>query len=236
MINYANLFIKTESNNYIRLALDHSGNPRQYIILETPEAKRYAGYTMMNRDIDLVLEAIDQLLDAKQPILIQQSLFFFAVITYAKSYVSNEANRPKLEATEVFKNAEQTLKEEHKHIMDLRNGYVAHAGAELDRAAVVATVVDFGIAVGFDVRCQLSQPFNMSPKLGDFKSLSKFVKSAITIKLERSLRQVMEYAIVLEEEEFEKLVNTPDKDKLYKLVESKTDAPLETKRFEFEKV
>jgi len=225
MIQYSNLFTKTEKQEYIRLALDQHGNARQFILLETPEAKRYAGFTMMVRDIDLVLQAINQVSDSKHPIIIQQSLFFFAVVTYAKSFASNESNRPKLEPGDIFKNADASLKDEHDHIMRLRNGYVAHAGAELDRCLVVGTVVDISFAIGFDVGCQLSQPINMTPKLADFQKLCEFVKSAVAIKVERSLNQVMEYATKLEEEEFEKVVRTPVKDNLYKLVKSDKELP-----------
>ena len=236
MIQYSNLFTKTEKQEYVRLALDQHGSARQYILLETPEAKRYAGFTMMVRDIDLVIQAIGQLADSKLPVILQQSLFFFAVVTYAKSFASNESGRPKLESSDIFKDADTLLKEEHDHVMRLRNGYVAHAGAELDRCLVVGTVVDMGFAVGFDINCQLSQPFNMTPKLADFQKLCEFVKTIVSIKVDRSLNQVMEYATNLNEEAFEKVVKTPARDELYKLVASENSLKEGVQNFEFVKI
>lgn len=220
MNSYDNLFAKTNRHGYIGLSLDHNRKPRQFILLETSAARRYAGFIMMKRDLDRVLDAIKRLFEITNPIIIQQSLFFFAIVTYAKCFTSNQAKRPSLDAKDIFKKADVVLKKEHDHIIGLRNGYVAHAGDELDRCAVVATVVDIGIGVGFDVNCQLSQPINMTPKLGDFQALCEFVIQALEVKIDRSFKQVMDYVVQIEEEEFNEIVITPNEAELYKLVAS----------------
>jgi len=58
--------------------------------------------------------------------LLIQSLFTTIIITYAK-WFSSSKNKPKLEPTDIFKNAKK-LTRVHQQVMDYRNSYFAHSG------------------------------------------------------------------------------------------------------------
>jgi hypothetical protein len=56
------------------------------------------------------------------------------------------------------------------------------------------------------------------------------------LKVDRALNQVMEYAMKLEDEEFERIVITPAKDNFYKLIETEKESPDSIQNFIFVKV
>ncbi|WPV01650.1 hypothetical protein SNE26_07670 [Mucilaginibacter sp. cycad4] len=158
---------------------------------------------MMNKDIDLLLESIKEMEDLGHSSIIQQSLMFFSVITYAKLYASNEGGRSKLDYNDVFKSAPQSLKDEHARMIDLRNGYIAHAGSDFDLGHVVGTVVG---TIGIDLHCQMSHVMTMTPNLEDFRSLCLYVQEQVKKKIEKASARVQAYLSNLKREEIANLL------------------------------
>ena len=185
------IFVKF-GDNYIKVQPDKSGNPEKFIIIDTPVSKRYAGFLMMVRDLDLVIKAIEELKN-NEVSLIQQSLLFFAITSYAKCFIKNEGNRPSLQANKIFKNAPIELKEEHDRILTMRNAYVAHAGNELDKCFVTGSLNSIqGFPYFTGIYAQLQHAINMTPKLNDFLSLSAYVKNICCEKADDAYLKLQE--------------------------------------------
>lgn len=221
MIGYNNLFAKTTDGKMIRLSLNEHGFIRNFMLIETAEAKRFAGFTLIKKDLDLVLESIEQMASYEYKLIVQQSLMFFSIVTYAKCFTQNEGARPSLNFDDVFKGAEQKLIGEHERIMNLRNGYIAHAGNEFDRCNIVGTVVASGwVNLGIDINCQLSHVVTMTPKLEEFKNLCLYIQEAVKKKSDKAFQRVTENTSNLEDDEINNLLYKIDRDELYKMVES----------------
>lgn len=234
MINYNNLFIKNDKGIMIRLSVNEEGLIRAFMFINTPEAKRFAGFTLMNKDIDLVLDAIEQMGNYNNSLIIQQSVMFFAVATYCKCFTKNNGTRPSLDYNDIFKDCDQVLKDEHHKIVNLRNGYVAHAGDEFDHCMVVGTLVTSGdTAVAVDINCQLSHAVTMPPNLNNFKDLCFYLKKQIKVKADKVSEKVMENTTNLEAEEIEKLLYQFDENEVYKMVESAEASPMGSVRYDF---
>ena len=234
MISYSNLFVKANNGKWIRLSLNEHELIRPFMLIDTPEAKRFAGFILMNKDIDLVLEAIDQMANYENSLIIQQSLMFFAVVTYAKCFTTNDGSRPSLDVNYIFKESDQVLKEEHDRIINLRNSYVAHAGNEFDHCTVVGTIVASGnTAIGIDINCQLAHAVNMPFKLDDFKNLCLHLKKEIKLKCDKVFGKVMENTSNLEAVEIQKQLFDFDSNEVYKMVESDEASPAGSKRYDF---
>lgn len=236
MINYNNLFVKANNGKWIRLSLNEHKFIRPFMFIDTPEAKRFAGFALMNKDIDLVLEAIDEMGNYDNSLIIQQSLMFFAIVTYAKCFTTNNGTRPSLDFNNIFKEAQQSLKEEHAQIINLRNGYVAHAGDEFDHCTVIGTIIATGDrATGIDVNCQLSHAVNMPLKLDDFRNLCLFLKNGIKLKSDKVFHKVMDDTSNLEAAEIKKRLFDFDSNEVYKMVQSKETLQSAFKRYNFVK-
>lgn len=203
-IDYVNLFAKLADGRMIRLSLNEHKRIRKFVLLDTAEAKRFAGLSLMNKDIDLLLEAIDEMKNLTHSPIIQQSLMFFAVITYGKLFTSNESGRPKLDFNDIFRHASESLKEEHVRITHMRNGYIAHAGSDFDQGHVVGTVVG---GIGFDLHCQMSHVMTITPTLDAFTSLCLYVQAEVKKKTEKALQKVQAYLSNLNENEIENLLD-----------------------------
>ena len=236
MINYNNLFAKIDKGKMIRLSLNEHEFIRDFMLIETPEAKRFAGFLSMNKDLDLVLDSINQMTSYEHSLIIQQSLMFFAIVTYAKCFTSNDGTRPSLDFNNIFRDADQSLKNEHNRIINLRNGYIAHAGDEFDHCHIVGTVVASGsTTLGIDINCQLSHVVTMTPKLNDFKDLCLHVQKEIKLKSDKAFQKVFENTGNLEDSEIENLTYKFDKDELYAMVESEDATPSGSVRYGFVK-
>ncbi|MBC7399952.1 MAG: hypothetical protein H7289_08400 [Mucilaginibacter sp.] len=237
MINYNNLYVKIENDSFVRLSTDDTGKLRDFLILKTPLTKRYAGYVTMTRDIEQVREAINHLRNQENPTLIQQSILFFSIVTYGKLFTSNQGNRPMLNFDDIFKTSDPKLSEEHNRIMNLRHEYVAHAGAEYDQCLVSGTIVKQGNAIkGIDVNSQLMHVVNMTPKLDDFLLLCNFIQEKIAIKSAKVWSHLQNECCSLSPKEIKKMAITPDKTRLYKMIENGEITPNGAKQYDFVKV
>lgn len=204
---------------FLKVALDEHGQPRNFIILNNPESKRYASYIMMKRDLDITIEAIEMLSDEKRLPILQQSLLFLAVTTYGKCFVENKGERPKLIANKFFKDADPKLKEEHERIMSLRHDYVAHAGTQFDKCVVTGTLMTLhSVVVAVDVNSQLLHTINMPPKLNDFEQLCKFVLKVVIAKSERALNRIREIFWNMDQAAYNQFkIIKPDPNKLHSM-------------------
>ena len=237
MIKYDNVFIKVDNDTYLRLSLDEYGIARKFIIIDTPEAKRFAGFMMMSRDIDLVIEAINQLEDPKQPIIVQQSLLFFVIIAYSKCFTINNGNRPSLNFTDIFKDTHNHFVNEHNKIMNMRNGYVAHAGSGFDKCIITGTIVESrGTIIGIDVNSQFTYAVNIPTKLSDFKDLCLFLKDKIKIKSDKVWNKITDHTSNLTGSDLVKIMIKPNISELYRMAETGEPSPDGSKHYDFIKL
>lgn len=116
-----------------------NGKPLRVIILKSKKAEVYASYSLINKDLDLVIEALSALKKDDSEI-IKQSITFFAIINYAKCFVSNTGGRTRLNSKALFKDADDIIKVAHEANINLRMDYVAHAGKDFEKCAITATL------------------------------------------------------------------------------------------------
>lgn len=218
-IDKENTYYKNESGDFIKLLIDENGIPKDFISFKTKLAKQYGGYIMIKKDINLVIEAINALHDVRQPMIIQQSLLFYSIVTYGKCFIKNDGNRPSLEYKDIFKDADKEYVDEHIRIMDIRNDYVAHAGSKFDKCHVIGTIYPIGI----DINSQLSYMINMPPKLEDFKRLCEYLLSLLEIKIQNALRGIFTSLQSLDLGELNKLITKPSAENMYCQVEDKSE-------------
>jgi len=234
MTDKDNLHIKIESEGFIRASLDQNGKPRKFIIIKTPESKRFESYVMINRDLDLVIEAIGDLKLINKPI-IQQSLLFFSIVTYAKTFTSNNGTRSTLNFDDIFKGATEEVKNEHNRIMDLRNGYVAHAGSLYDNCLTIGTIFELNnTIIGIDVNSKLTHAVNMPPKLNDFALLCSYVKDKVLIKVSKSQKKLFDYVSNLEGNELFGMIIMPTEANMYTMIEVENNSSSGYKKYSYE--
>ncbi|MDB5286201.1 MAG: hypothetical protein JWR05_1150 [Mucilaginibacter sp.] len=201
-------FIITKDGDYLQPEYDENGNPRRVILLKSNKAKIYAAYILINKDLDLVLSALSSL-NESDPLIIQQSISFFAIINYAKCFVRNNGRGTSLNTETVFKHADILIKNTHKNNIDLRMDYVAHAGNLFEKCAVTATLyynnseVDsstdlYGLRIGANLLYLKALDDN---SVVDFVSLCNFVKAHVETRLKALENQLQEETWELGENE-----------------------------------
>ena len=212
-------YTKIDGVGFLKLGFDEKGAPREITILNTEASKRFAGFTMMVRDLDLAANAIYLLKNERQSTILQQSLLFLAVSMYAKCFTKNDGHRPSLNFNDIFKKADQCFIEEHTRIMTIRHEYIAHAGGEFDKCIVTGTIMRLDtIVAGIDVNSQLMHTVNMPPKLQEFAGLCSFVKQKVEIKAAHAFDKIRQSIAEMDQSEFNKLkMIKPDPNQIYKM-------------------
>lgn len=131
-------FIKSGDMEYSPLRIDKTGRPCRFMLLNSPLAKKYTAYSLIQNDIKLIKGALLELENVNAGLITWQSLTFFIIITYGKCFVSNSGRGTYLIDDKVFKNAPVEILAEHHKMIDLRMGHVAHAGSDNERCYVTA--------------------------------------------------------------------------------------------------
>ena len=105
----------------------------QYPVVETtgPIAARYAGISAARMDMESSRGFFLKFLqipfnDSSHEI--HNALWIAGVVTYAKSYVTSDARKFKLNEGEIFKGMLKKYSEDHKKLLELRHEHFAHAG------------------------------------------------------------------------------------------------------------
>ncbi len=96
-------------------------------IIKSHKAKQYSDWKFLSKDIDTAFQCVQKIktLPEDEYALIEQSLSFYAVVTYGKCFTKAEKRRS-LELRKALKYCDDNLKDLHSIIMDLRHKYVAH--------------------------------------------------------------------------------------------------------------
>lgn len=115
----------------IRWVFVKDGVPCPFALVDTPRAKRVNGLLLIRKDLDFSEIALTSLIvqpKTDETLIIRQSLWFAAVVSYAKCFVGAEGRGTKLERDDVFRGDVERLREIHEWIMRLRHTYIVHAG------------------------------------------------------------------------------------------------------------
>ena len=102
-----------------------------YLSLRGPIYDRLSGYHLMRKDLQFAENALNQLREQEQigaKPLIMQSLWFAAIVAYAKCFTSAKGRKIKLEDKDVFKGVTKALSDTHKEMLHQRHEYISHAG------------------------------------------------------------------------------------------------------------
>ena len=206
-------YIKLENGAFLRISIDEKGNPRRFIEFKTQHAKQYAAYILINKDLDLIIEALSQLKSGKNIPIINQSLSFFSIITYSKCFTANTGRGTSLNFNEVFKIADEELRAEHNRILNLRNDYVAHAGSDFEKCAVTGTI--FMEEGGMHLEGNLSYVTNIGGNTDTFFKLCEYVKIHVESKINVFQKKIFEYFQSLTFEEIMVKTSLPEIDQFY---------------------
>jgi len=218
-------YIKLENGAYCRLYKDENGRPRGYIELKSHNAKLYAGYILIRKDLELIIEAISQLKSNNNNKITSQSLSFFSIVTYAKCFTSNSGRGPSLNFKAVFKIAENELTIEHERILSLRNDYVAHAGNSFEKCAITGTInMEIG---GMHLEGNLLYVTNIGT-LDIFLKLCEYVKLYVQDKIKDFESKIFKDFQELSYEGIMDQIKFPNLNQLFVLEKELSDIELES--------
>jgi len=218
-------YIRLENGAYYRLYKDVNGNPRGYIELKSHNAKLYAGYILIRKDLELVIEAISQLKSNNNSKITSQSLSFFSIVTYSKCFASNSGRGPSLNFREVFKAAGDELTIEHNRILNLRNDYVAHAGNSFERCVITGTIImEIG---GMHLEGNLSYVTNIGT-LDVFLKLCEYVQLFVQGKIKVFENKIFKDFQKLSYEQIMAQTKLPELNQLFVLEKDLNDTELES--------
>ncbi len=122
---------------------DGYGNECPFIFSDTLLARRLSGLTQIMDDL-LHAKELVQLISTVEHREIQYSLWMSAVMTYSKCFSTAKGRKIKLEDNHVKKAYPEAL-DFHKDIIELRNGFFAHAGENDYEHSNVAVILSSDI-------------------------------------------------------------------------------------------
>jgi hypothetical protein len=112
-------YVRSQAND------DHRLIP--FAVLKSGLARRFSGLGLIKKDLDLVKQALRLLQDGVDNKIVKQSLAFFAVVTYAKTFAQAEGRGLKIDVNAI-KDMPGAVREEHQRLIEQHNQYVAHGG------------------------------------------------------------------------------------------------------------
>lgn len=226
------IYAKLSNGTYVRIVPDETGKLQRFMNLKNKDSKLYAAYILMKKDLELVTESLLQLDREKFPTIINQSLSFFAIITYSKCFTSNNGRGTSLNTGDVFKNADESLLAEHKRILELRNEYVAHAGSTYEKCTVTVALNEItGI---MKLESSLAYVNNIQPNTDTFITLITYLQAYLERKINIFQGRIFEYLQTLTYEELMAQSIEPDANEFYVLQKETTENGSET--FVFQKM
>ncbi|MCZ6485208.1 MAG: hypothetical protein O6826_05885 [Acidobacteria bacterium] len=102
-----------------------------YIALNSPMYNRLSALHLIRKDLEFAIAALEKLKELGNEGIydvVKQSLWYSAVVSYAKCFTQAEGRRVRLHAKQVFKDVDKSLIESHEEIMHQRHEYISHAG------------------------------------------------------------------------------------------------------------
>lgn len=147
-------------------------------------SRKLGSLMLIREDILLAKDAVNKLIGFKQQRIdnpetqpdeiIESSLWYSTIIQYGHCYTENKGGHSRLEVNEIFTlPADQTHKDTHDEIMDLRHSFIAHRDdTEYEQAVVVMQVPKAGgddETIGFKIKAAKT----FSPSI---ESLNKYIQ------------------------------------------------------------
>ncbi|EJL6260984.1 hypothetical protein RUK17_003481 [Vibrio cholerae] len=184
------------------------------IEITTPKAQVLASYTLIEKDLRSVavwLNEIESMMKADVKLTkdpkhrksghdrtrynLIKGLFVAALTFYAKCFATCEGRKVKLEK----KNLDDDFQKKHQLVIDLRNNFAAHSGAEKVEKVKVVLALDTKRrkgAVPYFTR-ELGQPDSYTlENIADFRCLVEHVKSLVDEKINTLNKKVLQDDII----------------------------------------
>jgi len=137
---YTPYYYYVADEGYVRVMADERNRILPFAVLKTNFAKRFSALGLIKKDLDLVKQALRELQNGVDNKIVKQSLAFYAVVTYAKTFAQAEGRGLKIDVSAI-KDIPEEAREEHQRLIDQRNQYVAHGGeGGWEQNAVVASL------------------------------------------------------------------------------------------------
>jgi hypothetical protein len=123
------MYRDSATGRYVYL-VEKDGKPCPHYFHETKVTKQYTGYNVIMKDLGNARGAFAELdIDRTHSPIIRLSLLHAGIILYGKCFNQSTGRKTTLNYKTVFDGMSQELTTTHLHLIDLRNQYVAHAGA-----------------------------------------------------------------------------------------------------------
>ena len=173
----------------------YEGEVCPYLEMTGPVTKQHLGYEQMKNDLIICSNLILYLADNyKNNPFISNAVWESIIVKYGRCFVSaSEGRGLKLEKSKVFDTASNNIKNMHKHIMNERNNFAAHAGNS-DSDVISSRLAVMPPKIGKElVMIYSSRDFVISPEdatIGEIQSLIDHVIKHIDSKLDKIFQKL----------------------------------------------
>lgn len=192
----------------------------KYFVLNNHLAKRYAGYRLISKDVELILEAITVLKTiSRDQLIIKQSLTFFIAINYGKCFVSAQGRGVKLEKKDIDGSWTPQENDLHDELINMRHQYIAHSGKSKFETnpvvlAMFPTESNYSLMIYDSLKYMSSLRLNSSA----LEQLVTKISRIIDIKLDEAYDKLRENTFLsFDETDFDKKAFTPDIQRLVRM-------------------
>lgn len=122
------MYFDLEANKHVYL-MEVDGKLCPYYFHDSKISHQYTAYNAIKKDLDIAREAFKELyINRGQSLTIRLSLLFAGIMLYGKCYSEAKGRRVKLNYKTISIEPDDKFSVIHKHLINLRNQYVAHAG------------------------------------------------------------------------------------------------------------
>jgi hypothetical protein len=125
-----NIAAPTEPED-VRWVYIRNGEALPFALVDSPVARRINGLVLIRKDLQFSASALETLIaqpKKAEMLIVRQSLWYAAIVTYAKCFVDADGRGMRLQSRSVFKSDAEKLTKIHEWMMGLRHSYIAHAG------------------------------------------------------------------------------------------------------------
>ena len=168
----------------------YEGEVCPYVEMTGPVTKQHLGYEQMKNDLIICSNLIQYLAENyKSNPFISNAVWESIIVKYGRCFVrASEGRGIKLEESIVFDTASNTIKNTHKHLMNERNNFAAHAGNS-DSDVISSRLALMPPKMGKElVMIYSSRDFVISPEdstIDEIQSLIDLVINHIDSKLDK---------------------------------------------------
>jgi len=117
-----------------------------YYIFAIPKflGKYFIAYCSMSKDLKLLLEYLNELINGNYSQIIKSSLTYATIALYGKCFTdASKHKNAKLEANELFKTNDKFMNT-HKYLMKMRHEFLAHRGETEHEVAISYLIIPKG--------------------------------------------------------------------------------------------